>query len=213
MASFRAIETISDVLIDLLRVSHERLNEGENGGLHRSLDFKVYQGKDFRSEGGDGVSTGVSLFLYRTVVNGTSRTPSGRRLPSGETQRSKLPLDLHYLLTVWADSASTQHQIAGWVMRTLETTPILPKGVLNNVNPEVFRADETVEIILNDLSNEDLFRIWDVLGEPYRLSIPYLVRNVRIESEETVPGEGVVERRIVDVFQHENGNTKTTGSG
>jgi len=205
MASFRAIETISDVLAGLLKASHERTGAVDFDG---ELDFEVYQGEDFRSEGGDGVSTGVSLFLYRAVVNGTNRTPTGRRLSSGETQRSQLPLDLHYLVTVWADRASTQHQIAGWVMRVLETTPILPKGLLNDVNDDVFRPDETVEIILNDLSNEDLFRIWDILDVPYRLSIPYRVRNVRIEAGETVSEEGIVERRIFDYLSRgaENGD-------
>lgn len=213
MASFRAIETIGRVLVQLLEASHERLKNSDDNDLHEALDFAVYQGEDFQGQGGDGVSPGVTLFLYRTVVNGTTRTPPGRRTPSGETHRTQLPLDLQYLVTIWAGSASTQHQIAGWVMRTLETTPILPKGVLNGVNPEVFGPDETVEIILNDLSNEELFRIWDILGEPYRLSIPYLVRNVRIESEETVPTEGAVERRIFDLLQHgnENGSTEAIG--
>lgn len=211
MASFRAIQTISDVLAGLLRASHERAGAVDVEG---GLDVAVYQGEDFRSEGGNGVSTGVSLFLYRTVVNGTTRTPPGRRRPGGASQRTQLPLDLHYLLTVWADSASTQHQIAGWVMRVLETTPILPKGVLNDIDGEVFRPDETVEIILNDLSNEDLFRIWDILGVPYHLSIPYLVRNVRIEAEETVSREGVVERRIFDYLPRraENGGRSAGGS-
>jgi hypothetical protein len=99
-------------------------------------------------------------------------------------------------------------------MRVLETTPILPKGLLNDLNGDVFRPDETVEILLNDLSNEDLFRIWDILDVPYRLSIPYLVRNVRIEAGETVSGEGIVERRIFDYLSREteNGDRPATPS-
>jgi len=90
---------------------------------------------------------------------------------------------------------------------------VLPKGLLNDVNDDVFRPDETVEIILNDLSNEDLFRIWDILDVPYRLSIPYRVRNVRIEAGETVTGEGVVERRLFDYLSHgaENGDRTAAG--
>jgi hypothetical protein len=216
MASFRAIETISDVLVQLLETSHQRLvpdgNSEPPDALHESLQFSVYHGRDFQSPGDNEVSTGVTLFLYRTAVNGSSRTPPGRRTPSGEHQRTQLPLDLHYLATVWAEDARKEHQIAGWLVRTLESAPILPKGVLNNVNPDVFRPDETVEIILDDLTNDDLFRIWDVLGVPYRLSIPYLVRNVRIESEETVSADGVVERRIFDFLQHEGGNGSAPNS-
>ncbi|MEF8795507.1 MAG: DUF4255 domain-containing protein [Salinivenus sp.] len=206
MATFRAIETISTVLVDLLRASHEAADL-------ENAQFEIYQSEDFRSQGGNGGKALVTLFLYRTKVNGSIRTPPGRRRPNGETQRTQLPLDLHYLITIWAGDPSTQHQLAGWIMRTLETTPILPKGVLNGVNSGVFRPDETVEIILNDLSDEELFRIWDLLGEPYRLSIPYLVRNVRVESGETVSAEGVVERRIFDYLQHgaENGEGDARG--
>lgn len=203
MASYRAIGTISDVLIRLLRASHEHTNAVDVEG---GLDFEVYQGDDFGSQGNGGMSAGVSLFLYRTIINGSTRTPPGRRLANGEAQRTQLPLDLHYLVTAWAQSPTAQHQIAGWVMRILESTPILPKGVLNGINSDVFRPDETVEIVFNDLSNEDLFRIWDLLDASYRLSIPYLVRNVRIESDETVSAEGIVERRIFDYLQHEAEN-------
>lgn len=206
MASDRAIETISDVIVRLLQASHDAQDFGGE-----SLQFAVYQGEDFRSQGQNRISKGVSLFLYRTVVNGSIRTPPGRRLRSGERQRTQLPIDLHYLVTVWAQTATMQHRIAGWVMRTLETTPVLPSGVLHGVRPNVFRPDETVEIVVNDLTNEDLFRIWDILGEPYHLSIPYLVRNVRIETEETVPSEGAVEQRIFEIFEHgaDNGVSET----
>lgn len=199
MASFQAIETISEVLVRLLKASHDPADFGKKE--EKRLDFAVYQGDDFGSGDGSSLSPGVSLFLYRVVANGSPRTPPGRRLPSGEQKKTELPLDLHYLVTVWASSASMQHRIAGWLMRTLETTPILPEGVLHGVDEKAFNRDETVEIILNDLTNEDLFRIWDIIGESYRLSIPYLVRNVRIETDETVVSGEPVERRLFDVLQ------------
>lgn len=205
MASFHAIETISDVLVRLLQASHDPSDFGQR------LEFAVYQSEDFGSTGASAVSTGASLFLYRTVVNGSIRTPPGRRLPSGERQRTQLPLDLHYLLTVWGQTATMQHRIAGWLMRLFETTPILPNGVLHGARPDVFEPDETVEIIANDLTNEDLFRIWDTLGESYRLSIPYLVRNVRIESRATVAVDALVERRIFDVLQHGGASDNAVG--
>lgn len=207
MASFQAIETVSDVLVRLLQASHDP----EDFGGQR-LHFAVYQGEDFRSAGSNSLTTGVSLFLYRVVVNGSVRTPPGRRLPSGDRQRTQLPLDLHYLVTIWATSATTQHQIAGWIMRTFESTPIIPEGVLHGARPNVFTPDETVEIVLNDLTNEDLFRIWDILGASYHLSIPYLVRNVRIEAHETVTEGPPVEERIFD-FLDTDGEDRRAPNG
>ena len=71
---------------------------------------------------------GVSLFLYRVYHNGGARSPAGRTLPDGRRQRTRLPVDLHFLATAWARKASLQHEIAGWMMRVLEDNPVLPQA-------------------------------------------------------------------------------------
>ena len=40
-----------------------------------------------------------------------------------------------------------------------------------------------MEIIVGQLSNEEMFRIWDVLPNNYQISVPYCARIVRIDSE------------------------------
>jgi hypothetical protein len=187
MATYRAIETISDVLVRLLRASYDAADFDD-----QPLTFEAYLRDDFDNP----MSMGASLFLYRVVVNGTQRMPPGRIRGDGTRERPPLPLDLHYLVTVWARDASMQHRIAGWVMRMFEDTPILPYGVLGAVQPDVFHPDESAEITIDDLSNEDLLRIWETLNTSgYALSIPYLVRSVMIDSErETASGEPVQER-------------------
>lgn len=188
MASFRAIETISDVLVRLLRTSYDASDfDGQ------PLTFEAYLRDDFESP----MAMGASLFLYRVIVNGVQRTPPGRIRPNGSRERSPLPLDLHYLVTIWAREATMQHRIAGWVMRTFEDTPIMPYGVLSTLRPDVFRPDESAEIIIDDLSNEDLLRIWETLEvHGYALSIPYRVRNVRIESDIAETGREPVQERV-----------------
>jgi hypothetical protein len=95
-----------------------------------------------------------------------------------------LPLDLQFLITLWGGEASQQHSLAGWIMRVLEDTPVLPASVMNSVIPDVFREEESVQIVLADLSTEDLFRIWAGIGNnAYQLSIPYVARVAHIESE------------------------------
>jgi len=146
------------------------------------------------------MNAGVSLFLYRIYHNNTMRTPPGRLLPSGERQRSKLPLDVHFLLTAWAKTAGLQHEIAGWMMRTLEDHPILPAGLLNAYRGGVFHPDEGVEVALTQLSVDDMFHIWEVMiRNVYQLSIPYVARMVQIESKlgEAVSG-GAVQERVGD---------------
>ena len=180
--------SVCQAVIQMLRSSYDP-SEFDNA----RLDFEVYVAKDFTDRR---ITEGVSLFLYRINHDGTHRTPPGR-LQNGTRQRSKLPLDLYFLLTAWASSASLQHKLAGWMMRTLEDNPILPAGLLNVPHSGVFWPDETVDVALTDLSVDDMFHIWEVMiNHVYQLSVPYVARVVQIESALLEPAvRPVVERR------------------
>jgi hypothetical protein len=158
------------------------------------LEFRVYQTANFATP----MTTGVSLFLYRVAINGVQRTPPSRPGPDGRPRRSQLPVELHLLLTPWAADASLSHEILGWLMRTIESTPILPAGLLNATTPNVFAPDETVELVPGQLTNEELFRIWDVVDERFHVSVPYVARVVRIDSEVAEPDGGPVLTRELD---------------
>jgi hypothetical protein len=96
-------------------------------------------------------------------------------------------------------------------MRTLEDTPILPAGLLNVVVPDVFRPDETVEISLTELTTEDMLRLWDMLiqQDAYQLSVPYVARNVRIESAQFLTTGQPVQERTFDYTKVEKGPTSS----
>jgi hypothetical protein len=192
MADFRAVMAVGEAVVNLLRSSYRP------DDFNTELEFRTFTARDF---GGNAVQNGVSFFLYRILPFGVHRTPAGRLDAQGRRMGTILPLELHFLLTVWAQDASLQHAIAGWTMRTLEDSPVFPAGVLGAVAEGSFRADEVVEIGLAELSNEDLLRIWDVLGQNvYQLSIPYVARPVRIESiyPRLEEGGGPVQERIQD---------------
>ena len=155
-----------------------------------NLQFEVYSTEDFKTH----MQQGLSLFLYRVYVNQNQRAPLGK-YPDGKARRPQLPLDLHLFLTVWGAKASLQHVILGWAMRVLEDNPVLPAALLNGVRAGTFWDDETVEIVVGQLSNEELMRIWDDLGTEYQLSIPYIARVVRIDSEVELTDVGPVKQR------------------
>lgn len=174
VATYRAIDGVCEAVIDLLRDNYDP------AAFNQDLEFRVYSASNFSQH----MQAGVSLFLYRVFVNGTHRIPAGRLLPDGRREATQLPLDLHFLLIPWSKDASTQHAITGWMMRTLEDTPILPSGLLNRRTPGVFRPDETIEIVMGEIATEDLFHLWELIGpNAYRFSVPYAARNLRIESE------------------------------
>lgn len=188
MADFRAIEGTTNALVRLLQASYTSEDFGHD------LLFQAYVPESFQQP----MAGGVSVFLYRIAIDGVHRMPP-RSDPSGVRTHPQLPLDLHYLLTFWARDASLQHRIAGWTMRTIEDTPLLPHGLLEAAAPGVFEPDEAVQLIPAELSNEDLFRIWDVLGQSrYQLSMPYLARNVLIASQRPMAEGAPVQERRTD---------------
>lgn len=192
MANFRAIMAVSEAIINLLRSSYVPED------FNNELEFKVFTSKDFTT---NSIANGVSLFPYRIYTNGSYRTPTGRVSNDGRVFKTKLPVELHFLITVWGKDASLQNTLAGWIMRTLEDHASLPANLLNSVVADVFHADETVELSLAELTTEDLFRIWDVLGlNIYQLSIPYVVRIIEIDSMGVIPaGDGLVQQRQLKI--------------
>ena len=180
MADFRAVVAVSEAVRGVLRSSYRR-DDFDN----TELEFEINTPQQFSARR---LQNGITLFLYRIYINGSNRIPAGRVDASGRRQRPLLPLELHYLVTIWAQEHTLQHSLATWAMRTLEDNALLNAGVLNAGGANVFHSDEVVEISLAEMRTEDLFRIWDVLGAtPYQLSIPYLARVVAIESLMQVP--------------------------
>jgi hypothetical protein len=188
MASTSAISATTESVIRLLRSSYNPADLN-----NAPLDFQVYVSNDFLTP----MDEGVSLLLYRIYHDGSPRTPLGRMQPNGQRGRTKLPLELHFMLTAWARQASLQHEIAGWMMRTMEDNPIFYPALLNSYKPDVFFPDETVEVSLAQLSVEDMFNIWDVIiHHTYQLSVPYVARVVQLESTLSIASGIAVQQRI-----------------
>lgn len=190
MADYRAVPAVSEAVIAMLQSRYV----ADPRYFNNELEFKIFLAKDFAQP----IAAGVSLFLYRIYPNGTLRSPRGRPGPVGQQYRNQLPLDLHFILTAWAQDPSLQHLIAGWMMRMLEDTPNLPSGLLNQNYPNLFASDESVTITPAELSTEELLRMWEVvISNAYQVSVPYVARNVKVDSTLLVEsGQPIQERAL-----------------
>jgi len=188
MASYVAVASTCEAIVRVLRSNYDPALF--NGA---TLEFQVYVANDFKTP----MDEGVSVFLYRVYQNGNHRNLPGKLLPDGRRENPKLPIDLHFLLTAWARTASLQNEIAGWMMRVMEDNTSLPPSILNAYQANVFGPDEGVEIGLTELSVEDMFRVWEtMIGHTYQLSVPYLARMLEIESTMLGPSPGLpIQRR------------------
>lgn len=132
----------------------------------------------------------LSLWLYQVTENEfVKNQPPERTNGKLAVQETPLALNLYYLATPFAPSEESNLLILGLTLRVLYDNAILP---LQNPADGVF---EELRIVLCRLSLEELTRIWEALREPYRLSVCYQVRVMRIDSQRISQRARVVEQQ------------------
>ncbi len=192
MATWNAIAATSRAILGLLEDAYPRERFGR-------LVFAPFHVNDYTGE--KPVPDGFTLCLYRVGVNGTLRNLPPRAGPDGIRYRPSLPLDLHYLLTPWAVDVEKQQRLLGWSMRQIEDAAILPAGLLNRYlqEPDVFRSDETVELVSDPLALADFTNVWDKLKPRMQTSMTYVARMVLIDSDIDLREGPLVQTRKFDM--------------
>lgn len=180
MANLAAIRSVGSSLAEFLNRTFQAAAFPADVNKPNATFSVVSSGGIQEQEDPSNLGTSVLIFLYRVSVDPHLRN-SGR-LSAPDMAPPPLSVALHYLFTFWSNSAENEHLLAGWTMRQLQSLPLLDATILS---PEArWSAEEVVQVIPEELSNEDLMRIWDALTPGYRLSLGYVARVVRIDPEE-----------------------------
>jgi hypothetical protein len=186
MANFFAIHSVGNSIVTYLRNTYPT-----QLSTPYPCEFRLMSSGEVAAETVD-MPTTLSLMLFRVTVNDQLRN-TGK---SGDPYEKlpPLPLDLHYLLTVWASNAVAEHSILGWAMRQLQLRPVLDSSTLS---PEAtWDVGETVQVLPTDLTTEEIMRLWDALKPGYRLSVAYVARVVRIDGAAVADQQPVVATRF-----------------
>ncbi|QVL53433.1 MAG: DUF4255 domain-containing protein [Cyanobium sp. M30B3] len=173
--SAASIPGASETLVSLLKQRLEVLL----GPTRDGYDVELFRSAQYY---GPPTNT-VSLLLYRVDVNKACRnsdSPAGSPTIPGTRW---LELELSYLLTVWGQSsASGEQRMLQHCMEILQEFAIVQGSWLSpsyNWEPE-----DALQISLAPMNHEDMMRLWDSFDLPYQLSVPYLVRTVRLAPRE-----------------------------
>jgi hypothetical protein len=100
-----------------------------------------------------------------------------------------LPLDLHFLLTPWADNAEAEHAILGRAMQCLDSNPILSGPLLHQSGE--WAPNEAIQLVMEEISTEAVMRTFDSLPSDYRISVPYIARVARLDGRVAAPRPAV----------------------
>jgi hypothetical protein len=133
----------------------------------------------------------LSLWMYQITENEFLKNQPGQRADNGHNSMPETPLalNLYYLITPFAPSGEADHLLLGLTMQTLYDNAIV------HLRRPADNIAEELRIIFCRLSLEELTRIWEALREPYRLSVCYQVRVMRIDSRRAAE-----KARVVDVL-------------
>ncbi len=178
MAGFESVGAVGSSLARLLRLAfaEQQPIQGQQTGVVviRTDDLDLKNDTEI-------VFPALSLLLYRVDFDKTMRAAWATR--SAEENRTFLPLDLHYLVTAWADNAVHEHLIVGRTLEVLESVPTLSGPLLDPAGR--WAPDESVSVVMEDLTTDDLMRTFEALTVDFRLSLPYQARVVVVAGPQT----------------------------
>ncbi len=143
-------------------------------------------------------SEALGIYLYRIAVDPYARNrylapPEGRRTPQPE-----LPINLHLLLVGWSDKSESEIAYLSTAMQVIGSAMNLSIAHVGVADPSWGETD-TVQIIPEEMSTEDLTRLWDSFPGGYRLSVPYIIKTLRLSPDEEI-GDGPLVDTLVYPF-------------
>jgi hypothetical protein len=129
----------------------------------------------------------LSLFLYQVAENPHLKNDPMTETSTGALRYPPLAQHLYYLLTTYASTRDTEHQIMGRAVQVLHDNAIVRGSLLQGSLASTF---EELVIAMHAIPLEDMNRLWSMFGsKPYRLSVTYRVSTALIDSTRDRPAE------------------------
>ena len=174
MADFASVAAVGSSLVRFLTHCFEQQQPISSGGsvstdttvgLARTEDLNIEDSPIF-------TPPCLAIFLYRVDFNSTTRA-SVAGLASAKG-RAYLPLEFHYLMIPYGSTADQEYRILGRTIQCIEDNPILTGPLLDPVTN--WSANDSIQLCMEDVSTEDLMRIFDSLPVDYKLCMPYMAK-------------------------------------
>ena len=176
MATFMAVSSVLEALKEHLEL-----------GISPSLIEKINGSPSVTVLGPTELKAGpsahaVGLYLHRISVDrdGGNRYLQPRTVQ--ETPQPELPVNLHLLLIAWTDTTMNEAPLLGWAMQQIGSAIEFDATHLGaRTRDPAWGESDTLRIAPEEMSIENLMRVWDGLPGEYRLSASYSVRTIRLE--------------------------------
>lgn len=181
MASYKAVQGVLYALKNFLKL---RMTDDLDQVLD-SPDVSILGTVDLQkpptaSSGTPAIKTNsIGIYLHRVSVDPFGRN---RYLPSrtpNKPPQPELSVNLHVFLLAWTTNGESEAVLTTWALQQIGSALELGYSHLHAYDPH-WGVDEVVQIQPEEMSTEDLLRIWDSLPGNYILSVPYIIKTVRM---------------------------------
>ncbi len=172
MAKYTIISDIGKGLVSLLRdkLVPEPVDKGESIGICDPKERGGYI---------------VGIHPYDIKEDTSGRATENTTLPDGSVQDPPAMIELYYVVSVCSKAeietkALDEAKIIGKIIQIFKDNPTIPPRYMpNNVGMPI----ENVPISMLPLNMEEKVKVWTMFGEPYKLSVFYVVGPIAIDSE------------------------------
>jgi len=181
MATFRAIAEVTEILRRTLNAGVQ--TTGATCIVHDLVNAPS-------------IGMTLTLTLYEIAEDPSARNrPDLRVVQSNQVtyQRSPTALLLRYLITAWSGNIVDDQLILGAAIQALYAHAILSGAELAGTS--LVDHDEAIAVTMIPQSIEDRTHVWRAYEKPYRLSVNYEVRVVKIDSSRPARVEPQVRSR------------------
>lgn len=190
MANYTAVQGVMSAIVEMLNEALPPELSGSTGGSSAqpvNASVQLFGSADLNKP----VSkNALALYLYRisidpTIVGGYLRAKPGAF--GGRTP--EVSLMLHFLMIAIADSAIAEVNLMGWGFQQLAIAPVIGAdrlaaqglvGLAPNAPAIAWDDSDSVQVATEELTREELMRIWDTLPTKYHLTVPFVARGLRL---------------------------------
>ena len=127
----------------------------------------------------------VGIHPYDIKEDTSGRATENTTLPDGSVKDPPAMMELYYVVSVCSKAeietkALDEAKIIGKIIQVFKDNPTIPPRYMpNNVGMPI----ENVPVSMLPLNMEEKVKVWTMFGEPYKLSVFYVVGPIAIDSE------------------------------
>lgn len=121
----------------------------------------------------------IGIYLHRVSVDPFGRNRYLSSQTPNKPPQPEMPVNLHIFLLAWTSNGESEAVLTTWALQQIGSALELGFSQIKAYDPH-WGVEEVVQIQPEDMSTEDLLRIWDSLPGNYILSVPYIVKTIRM---------------------------------